>query len=71
MSFRSFEGLLTGVVCPGHGEISGEGPDLVGFGGQAAGEGISGMVAACPVAVLVGDDSPGDCFVVAGAQVGE
>lgn len=29
------------------------------------------MVAVCPVAVLVGDDCPLDCFVVAGAQVGE
>jgi hypothetical protein len=34
MSFRASEGLLGGVVCPGHGEVSGEGEDLVG--GQLA-----------------------------------
>jgi hypothetical protein len=31
MSFGAFEGLLTGVVGPGHGEVSGEGPDLFGL----------------------------------------
>ena len=29
MSFGAFEGLFTGVVGPGHGEVAGEGPDLV------------------------------------------
>ena len=38
MSFGAFEGLFTGVVCPGHGEVSGEGPDLFGFVVEACGE---------------------------------
>ena len=54
MSFGTFEGLLTGVVCPGHGEVSGEGEDLLGLVTQAGGEGVSGVVALGPVAVLVG-----------------
>jgi hypothetical protein len=71
MSFRAFEGLLTGIVGPGYGEVSGEGEDLVGFGGQAFGEGVSGVVALGPGSVAVGGDASGDCCVVAGAQVGE
>ena len=38
VSFRAFEGLLGGVVRPGHGEVSGEGPDLFGLVTQAGGE---------------------------------
>src|SRR5947209_14282122 len=71
VSFGAFEGLLGGVVRPGHGEVSGEGPDLLGFGGKSAGEGVSGMVAVGPVAVLVGGDSPLDRLVDAITQVGE
>jgi hypothetical protein len=71
MSFGAFEGLLAGVVGPGHGEISGEGPDLVGVVVQAGGEGVSRVVALGPLPVPVGGDAPGDCVVVAGAQVGE
>ena len=48
MSFGAFESLLAGVVCPGHGEISGEGPDLVGFVVEAGGEVVSGVVAFGP-----------------------
>ena len=50
MSFGAFESLLRGVVCPGYGEVSGEGPDLVGFVGQAGGEVVSGVVEVPPVA---------------------
>jgi hypothetical protein len=38
MSFGAFEGLFGGVVRPGHGEVSGEGPDLVGLVVEAFGE---------------------------------
>lgn len=71
MSFGAFEGLFAGVVCPWHGEILGEGPDLVGLVVEACGEVVSGVVAFGPVAVSVGDDSPPDCVVVAPAQVSE
>ncbi|MFN2497312.1 MAG: hypothetical protein ABR608_15645 [Pseudonocardiaceae bacterium] len=66
-----FEGLLAGVVGPGHGEVAGEGPDLFGLVAQVGGEVVSGVVAACPVAVAVGGDGPTDRLVVAAAQLGE
>ena len=71
MSFRALEGLLGGVVRPGHGEVSGEGPDLFGLVTQAGGEVVSGMVALGPVAVAVGGDAPLDRFVVASPQLSE
>jgi hypothetical protein len=58
MSFGAFEGLLRGVVCPGYGEVSGEGEDLVGLVGESAGEGVSGVVALGPGAVSVGGAFP-------------
>jgi hypothetical protein len=57
VSFGAFEGLFTGVVCPGHGEVSGEGPDLFGFVVEALGEVVSGVVALGPGAVAVGGDA--------------
>jgi hypothetical protein len=71
MWFGAFEGLFAGVVRPGHGEVAGEGPDLVGFVVEAGGEVVSGVVALGSVAVAVGGDAPPDCVVVAFAQVGE
>jgi hypothetical protein len=71
VSFGAFEGLLAGVVCPGHGKILGESPDLVGLVVEACGEVVSGVVALGPVAVSVGGDSPPDCVVVASAQLSE
>jgi hypothetical protein len=68
MSLGAFEGLLAGVVGRGHGEVAGEGEDLVGLVVEAFGEGVSGVVARMPVAVAVGGDAPGDCVVVALAQ---
>ncbi len=44
--FEAVEALFGGVVSPGHGEVSGAGEDLVGFGCELAGEGVSGMIAA-------------------------
>ncbi len=71
MSFGALEGLFAGVVRPGHGEVSGEGPDLVGFVVESFGQVVSGVVALGPVAVAVGGDSPPDCVVVASAQISE
>jgi hypothetical protein len=65
MSFGALEGLLTGIVCSGHGEVSGEGPDLLGLVVEAFGEVVSGVVAVGPVAVAVGGDAPLDGLVVA------
>jgi len=51
MSFGAFEGLLTGIVCSGHGEVSGEGPDLLGLVVEAFGEVVSGVDSSNPAAV--------------------
>ena len=71
MAFGAFEGLLAGVVCPGHGEVSGEGPDLFGLVVETCGEVVSGVVALGPVAVAVGGEAPPDRVVVALTQVGQ
>jgi len=65
------EHLLAGVVRPWRGEDRGEQPDLVGFGDQAPGQGVAGMVALVPVAVPVGDLSPVHRLVVAGPYLGQ
>lgn len=72
MSFRSLDRLLGGVAGPGHGEVAGEQPDLAGFGFQAAGEHVAGVVlAVVPVAEPVGDLAPVHRLVIALAQAGE
>lgn len=64
VSLGALEGLLSGIVHPGSGKVSGEKPDLMGFVGQAFRDVVSRVVAFGPVGVLVDGHSPPDGVVV-------
>lgn len=70
VSFAVFEGLLADIVYPGHGEVSGEKPDLIGFVGKAFGDVVSRVVTG-PAAVPAGGYFSPDGVVVTPAQLGE
>lgn len=71
VSLGALECLLSGIVRPAPGKVSGEKPDLVGFVGQVLRDSVSRVVAFGPVGVLVAVHSPPDGVVVTLAQFDE
>lgn len=67
----ALECLLSGIVRPAPGKVSGEKPDLVGFVGQVLRDVVSRVVAFGPVGVLVAVHFPPDGVVVTLAQFDE